>query len=185
MPPESLKGSESYNEKDSGYKADIYASGVILFNLVTGCMPYSKASEDHELYVKFIRERTKFWEYHEKYSFEGPIPSDLKALLDGILEPDPHQRFDIKGIKASAWYKQETATQEQVAKEMRKRKLSVNLAKSQPEKRVEITKSWTAKSRGKKGKKKGQQRNGKMLSEIGYEKIGTLVWNICTSIFGK
>jgi len=182
MPPEALHDLSKAPEKNAGPRQDIYAAGVILFNLLTGCMPYSKATEDNELFMKFVKNREAFWEYHNKYSFCQQIAPELKELLNGILDPNPDTRWTIQQIKSCAWYNGDTATPKYVQKEMKKRKSSVNLAKSNPEMRVEITKSWTAKSkdRCRKTKKKSLD-----VDEINYEHIGTFMWKVCISLFGK
>ena len=173
-----LNGSKDGESADSGFKADIYAAGVILFNLLSGCMPYSKATPDNELYMKFEKDREGFWEHHEHYSFEGKIAKDLRELLSHTLEPDPEKRWGIKEIKSSAWYNGECASLKLVTKEMGKRKSSVNLAKTFPEKRVEIAKSWTAKSKGRKKKSKIA------LPSINYESMGRIMWRLCSSLLG-
>jgi serine/threonine protein kinase len=179
MPPESFI---VYGEKDSvednRYKADIYAAGIVLFNLLTGCMPYSSATTDNSLYLKFERERESFWEYHEKYSFERKVETELKELIGGMLESSPLKRWPINDIQNNAWYNGQCASPIKVTKEMRKRSSSIYLAKLYPEKRLEITKTWTAKS-------KSRKIRSKSTNESSYENMGMLLWRICSTLFGQ
>ena len=180
MPPEAFnRFGEEDTEEDYGFKADIYAAGIVLFNLLTGCMPYSNATSDNTLYIKFERDREAFWEHHEKYSFGGKVDSNLKELISGMLEPCPSRRWSIKEIQSSAWYNEECATPKKVSKEMRRRSSSINLAKLHPEKRLEITKSWTAKSKSNKKKLRVK------TNESSYENMGMLLWRVCSTLFGK
>ncbi len=182
MPPEAFSCDVDDSE-DGGYKADIYAAGIVLFNLLTGCMPYAKATPDNDLYIMFEKDREAFWEHHQRYSFEDKISEPLKELLTGMLEPWPGRRWSISKTKACAWYSGECATHKRVAKEMRRRSSCVDLAKSFPEKRVEITKSCTARS--KKRTKHGRRPNKFLAaSSLNYEGMGMAMWKLCTALFG-
>ncbi|KQK10373.1 hypothetical protein BRADI_2g53670v3 [Brachypodium distachyon] len=78
-----------------GAKADIWSSGVILFVLVAGYLPFHEANLI-EMYRKI-----------SKADFRCPryLSAELKELLHKILDPDPTTRISISRIKRSAWYK--------------------------------------------------------------------------------
>ncbi|CAG2181434.1 unnamed protein product, partial [Oppiella nova] len=91
QPPEIADGNEYF----SGFKVDIWSSGVTLFNLTTGKYPF----EGDNIYRLF-----------ENISkCELIIPSDmdesLQSLIRGMLEKSPTDRFSIENIKYHDWVK--------------------------------------------------------------------------------
>lgn len=78
-----------------GAKADIWSSGVILFVLVAGYLPFHEVNLI-ELYRKISKADFKCPRY---------FSADLKELLHKILDPDPSTRITISRIKRSAWYR--------------------------------------------------------------------------------
>ncbi len=176
MPPEALRGSTYRRvEFGHGYAADVYSAGVVLFNLVTGRMPYERASSDSKLFAMFERSRAEFWEHHRKHSFEGRLSEEIRELLSHMLEPQPELRWTLEQIKDSTWYKGKCASGKQITKEMRLRKASADLARTFPEKKAEIMQSYSARKRA---------RRGSADCSLQYEKMGTLLWHICSSVFG-
>ncbi len=182
MPPEALS-SPADELEDGGFKADIYAAGIVLFNLLTGCMPYSKATPDNDLYLMFEEKREAFWEHHQRYSFEGKVPDDLKELLSGMLEPWPGKRWGLKQVKSCGWFNAECASHKLVSREMQHRRSCVDMAKTFPEKRLEIAKSCTASSR-ERSRHRTQGKSAADSSSFNYESMGMALWRICTSLLG-
>ena len=90
QPPEIANGVDVF----SGYKLDIWACGVSLFNILTGKYPY----EGETIYHLFENIGKK----------EVFIPEDLdstvKSFLVGILCRDFESRFSIKEIKQQPWF---------------------------------------------------------------------------------
>jgi 5'-AMP-activated protein kinase catalytic alpha subunit len=78
-----------------GTKADIWSSGIILFVLVAGYLPFHEANLI-EMYRKISKADFKCPRY---------FSADLKDLLQKILDPDPSTRITISRIKRSPWYR--------------------------------------------------------------------------------
>ena len=80
----------------SGLGVDIWSAGVILFAMVCGYLPFED-SNTSVLYKKILA-----GDYH----FPKFISKEAKDLLKGILAIDPANRFTLKDIRNSQWYKQ-------------------------------------------------------------------------------
>ncbi|KAM0880533.1 hypothetical protein ACQ4PT_033514 [Festuca glaucescens] len=78
-----------------GAKADIWSSGIILFVLVAGYLPFHEVNLI-EMYRKISKADFKCPRY---------FSAELKDLLHKILDPDPSTRITISRIKRSAWYR--------------------------------------------------------------------------------
>jgi len=91
QPPEIANGNESF----SGFKVDIWSSGVTLYNITTGLYPY----EGNNIY--------RLLENIGKCEWYPPtwLESDLSDLLVNMLRQQPHDRFSIQQIRNHAWCK--------------------------------------------------------------------------------
>lgn len=90
QPPEIANGAETF----SGFKVDVWSSGVTLFNISTGQYPFQGES----IY--------KLFENIAKGEYK--IPSNLTDellidLINGMLKKDPSKRFTIAQIKCHSW----------------------------------------------------------------------------------
>lgn len=92
MSPEMFSG--NYNEK-----CDIWSSGVILFMMITGNVPFVGSG------IAQIREAVKA----AKIDFTKPIWSNVSAelqdLLRKMLDPNPSKRLSAAGVLAHPWFK--------------------------------------------------------------------------------
>ena len=66
--------------KYDGLKADIWSSGVILFALLCGYLPFDDP-DTQILYNKIM---------HGKFDTPNFLSKDAKYILNGILNTDPH-----------------------------------------------------------------------------------------------
>lgn len=89
QPPEIANGVDIF----SGYKLDIWACGVTLFNISTGKYPY----EGDTIY--------RLFENIGKGQLQIPPEVDpvLKGLLCGLLDTDFHKRFNMQQTTAHIW----------------------------------------------------------------------------------
>lgn len=106
FPPE-LHSEKAYDAAG----ADIFASGVVLFCLMCGTMPFKKAEERDYLYNLLMQGKTElFWKGHEeiskKKSLKINLSPEFKYLINRMLDPDPLNRLSIEEIKKNAWYQQ-------------------------------------------------------------------------------
>ena len=91
QPPEIANGIHTF----SGFKLDIWAAGVTLFNITTGKYPY----EGDNIY--------KLFENIGKGELIIPLEVDscLRSILAGLLDSDFHKRFSIQDIRDNVWFR--------------------------------------------------------------------------------
>jgi serine/threonine protein kinase len=89
--PEMIAG-KRYN----GLEVDIWSSGVILFAMICGYLPFED-SNTSQLYKKILAGECKY---------PKTISKKAKDLLKGILNVDPQERFTISDIRKHEWYLQ-------------------------------------------------------------------------------
>ncbi|MFM7859475.1 MAG: protein kinase domain-containing protein, partial [Flammeovirgaceae bacterium] len=104
-----------------GKSTDIFSSGVILFVLVNGKLPFGKALVYDNYYRNFIRN-----DYEGFWTLIGPkldpVSDEFKSLINSILAADPAQRPSIDEIKNHPWMKKNMANEEEMVEEFEKRK---------------------------------------------------------------
>lgn len=90
QPPEIANGHDVF----SGYKVDIWSTGVTLYNITTGLYPY----EGDNIY--------KLLENIGKCEWVAPkwLESRLADLLTNILQANPSQRFSLQQIRQHEWF---------------------------------------------------------------------------------
>ena len=170
MAPEVLEGKISGGQNK---KTDIYSAGVVLFNMLTGYMPYSIANKSDKFFTLFMENKKKFWNHHRRLSFNNKLDKDLIELLTGMLNPNPELRWNLEQIRQSEWVsKGKMANAEEVINEMKERVPYVKLAsKYPPDQRGKISRLYIEK-----------KRKLKLKLNIEYQKIAMLVWN-CFQLF--
>jgi 5'-AMP-activated protein kinase catalytic alpha subunit len=87
--PEMISG-----KKYQGIMVDIWSSGIILYAMICGYLPFEDGNND-VLYKKITEGR-----------FEIPhhLSEPAKDLLKCVLNTDPSKRFTISQIKAHTWF---------------------------------------------------------------------------------
>ena len=87
--PEMLSG-ENYD----GFKIDIWATGIILFAMLCGYLPFDHKDND-KLFMKILE---------CKIQYPKNLSKESKDLLKKILIPDPRRRITIAEIKRHPFY---------------------------------------------------------------------------------
>ena len=106
--PESWKG-----EPYSMFQADIFALGVILFEMVAGYKPFEAARDEDPIYELFkLNKQEEFWLFHEDLKTQmtglvpekGHFPANFRELVNLLLAYETKDRLkDITDIKKHAW----------------------------------------------------------------------------------
>eukprot|EP01137_Pigoraptor_chileana_P032415 Opistho-2@21750 len=89
QPPEIANGCEHF----SGFKVDVWAAGVSLYNIVTGVYPF----EGDNIYNLFENIGKG------EYSIPDSVDPLLAELLRGMLDVDEHARMSVRSIKHHPW----------------------------------------------------------------------------------
>eukprot|EP00826_Nyctotherus_ovalis_P006043 TRINITY_DN1138_c0_g1_i1.p1 TRINITY_DN1138_c0_g1~~TRINITY_DN1138_c0_g1_i1.p1 ORF type:complete len:435 (-),score=149.65 TRINITY_DN1138_c0_g1_i1:823-2127(-) len=87
--PEMIAG-----QKYKGIAVDIWSSGIVLFAMVCGYLPFED-SNTSKLYKKILS---------GSFKIPGDVSSQAKDLMMNILKTDPENRFTLEQIKAHAWF---------------------------------------------------------------------------------
>ncbi|KFM78644.1 Serine/threonine-protein kinase stk11, partial [Stegodyphus mimosarum] len=92
QPPEIANGAEVF----SGFKVDIWSSGVTLYNITTGKYPF----EGDSIY--------KLYENIGKCEITVPeeLDESLRDLLQGMLQKEPDLRMSLREVQFHRWVKQ-------------------------------------------------------------------------------
>jgi 5'-AMP-activated protein kinase catalytic alpha subunit len=77
-----------------GLKVDIWSSGVVLFALLCGYLPFEDPNTNH-LYKKIL---------NGNYTLPKFLSEDAKTMIKGILTVDPEKRFTIEDIRKHPWF---------------------------------------------------------------------------------
>lgn len=92
QPPEIANGQDVF----SGFKVDIWSSGITLYNIVTGKFPF----QGDNIY--------RLFENIGKGDFTIPddLPPQLTNLLEGMLSVDPDNRLNVQQIREHVWVRE-------------------------------------------------------------------------------
>ena len=83
-----------YRESYMGLRVDIWSSGIVLFAMLCGYLPFEDA--DNEILYKKITEG--------KFKIPKYISDSCKDFLHKILNVDPEKRYTIEQIKKHPWF---------------------------------------------------------------------------------
>lgn len=106
----------------SGNLVDLFASGIILFIMVSGHPPFVKADPRDNLYKMICTNKHEsFWKFHEK-NRKTFLPQPLKNLINSMLAFDPTQRLSISEVIAHEWMKGPLKTEQEIINEFNERR---------------------------------------------------------------
>jgi len=87
--PEMIKGLRYH-----GLMTDIWSSGVVLFAMVAGYLPFEDKNTS-KLYQKI---------QGPDYTMPSSFSDNLKDLIKRVLVVDPSKRYTVHDIRAHPWY---------------------------------------------------------------------------------
>ncbi len=93
MPPEQIQRAASVDQR-----ADVYAVGTLVFQAMTGHLPYSARSMIELVQLKTSSEPRTLQQVSSK-----PFPPQLQAWIDRCLKRNPNERFQNAAEAAAAW----------------------------------------------------------------------------------
>jgi serine/threonine protein kinase len=108
-----------------GEQADLFASAVILFILLSQHPPFLRAEEGDRYYKKIIQERwDRFWEIYNDENFS----ESFKDMFSKMVSPNPDERLTLEEVKAHEWFNGPTMTHDEILEEffLRQSKLIKN-----------------------------------------------------------
>lgn len=104
-------GTESYMAPEihmrkpyNGASVDLFATGIILFIMVTQHPPFTRAEPTDPFYRLLCANRADlFWKAHSKNKPAGFFSEEFKNLITAMLAFDPSHRLSLADIKAHPW----------------------------------------------------------------------------------
>jgi len=104
---------------NTGFKADIFSAGVVLFIMLAGYPPFERALKQDPWYNPIhTGDFQRFWQNHHRCH----IPEEAKPLIWAMLARRPEQRISIAGIKQTAWFNGEVMSSTELKATMLERK---------------------------------------------------------------
>merc|ERR1719510_1885718 len=121
MAPEILNG------KKYSAKADIFASGVILFIMLAGFPPFQNADSKDWWFDKITKKKYKlFWMAHER---TAKFSKQAKDILVKMLAAKEVDRLDVSQVQETDFWKLKCPSKEELAGILKSRKVKVDAEK--------------------------------------------------------
>lgn len=83
----------------TGLGADLFASGVLLFYIYTGNIPFSstKTTDPHYKFI-YQKKYDKFWNIHCQKKGENFFPENLRKLFESFFSKTVSERATIEQL---------------------------------------------------------------------------------------
>jgi len=133
MAPE-IANSQPYTEK-----VDVFATGVILFILMSGFPPFRETRSSDWWWNKLAQGKTQlFWLAHERKApqFKEDVP--VKELITKMIAQDPNSRPSVAEIINDPWTTGSSLDKATFQKEMKKRLELVNRARLDKQQKKDV-----------------------------------------------
>lgn len=135
-----ILGTESYMAPEiharqpySGEAVDLFACGIILFIMISGTPPFSKADPKVDPHYKLFSngKQEVFWKAHErnkpkKAGQDSFYSDDFKNLINNMLALNPSDRLTIDQVKSHPWLQGSLADVSKLRAEFLQRKKMVD-----------------------------------------------------------
>jgi serine/threonine protein kinase len=105
MAPEMYDCREAFD----GLAVDLWSAAVVLFEMLTGRLPYQKPHESDPGYHDLMDEKF-YWDacnVNQVHSWGHPVSKEAVNLLKGMFRPDPKDRLTLAEVAAHPWVKEE------------------------------------------------------------------------------
>jgi serine/threonine protein kinase len=123
MAPEVIKQADH-----NTISADIYSAGVFVFAMVTGTIPFQKATKSDSIYFKAISgDWDELWEFFiNNKGCPRDVSEEFKDLAEKLLHYDPSKRLTLGEILQHEWCNGKVATSDEIHQYMSNRKEAVH-----------------------------------------------------------
>ncbi|CAD8205584.1 unnamed protein product [Paramecium pentaurelia] len=96
---------EMLNSQNHDHRVDIWAMGVLLFEMLHGHAPYNKNRSSQEVVIQAILNAA-----NTKIPFNDKISNDAKDLIQSLLKVNPKDRLSMEEIFNQKWVKANART---------------------------------------------------------------------------
>jgi serine/threonine protein kinase len=101
-----------------GNEADLFASAVILYIMMTTGVPFSKADPSDPNYRLFMGNPGRFWAVRSRGRLQGVFSEEFRDLMGKMLSLHPQSRLSIAQIRVHPWFNEDAMTKEELVNEL-------------------------------------------------------------------
>ena len=112
----------------TGESVDLFATGIILFIMLSQNPPFGKADPNDPYYKLLYTLDERFWAMHSRGKPPGFYSAEFRNLITRMLALEPSRRFSLEEIRATPWYAGPTASVEEVVREIASRRERIRQA---------------------------------------------------------